>query len=251
METKAISNIHIEQNTDGQLVVSSRQVAEHFEKEHRNILANIREIQGEASCAENLAQWFYLTEYKDGSGKRNPEYLMNRDGFSLLVMSFTGKKALEWKIKYIEAFNAMEKALKQQSPSYLLEDPIERAKRWIEEQQEKKLALAALEESKPKVATYDALVSNEGYVGLREMAKMLGYPVNKMGAYVCEIGMCYKQGSIYYPYAQFNNNGMCVGKWHKAKWTSKGGMKTVWSLEGVEYVRKSLERIGFYNKSNK
>lgn len=249
MEPKAISNIHIEQNTDGQLVVSSRQVAEHFEKQHKHVLSTVESLKAENSALRNM---FCEHSYKvNGNNKTYPEYLMNRDGFMLLAMGFTGKKALEWKIKYIEAFNAMEKALKQQSPSYLLEDPIERAKRWIEEQQEKKLALAALEESKPKVETYDALVSNEGYVGLREMAKMLGYPVNKMGAYVCEIGMCYKQGSIYYPYAQFNNNGMCVGKWHKAKWTSKGGMKTVWSLEGVEYVRKSLERIGFYNKSNK
>ena len=248
METKAISNIHIEQNTDGQLVVSSRQVAEHFEKRHADVLAGIENIKTENSAVTPM---FCETTYTAGTGKAYKEYLMNRDGFMLLAMGFTGKKALEWKIKYIQAFNAMEKALKQQSPSYLLEDPIERAKRWIEEQQEKKLALAALEESKPKVETYDALVSNEGYVGLREMAKMLGYPVNKMGAYVCEIGMCYRQGRIYYPYAQFNNSGMCVGKWHKAKWTSKGGMKTVWSLEGVEYVRKSLERIGFYNKSNK
>ena len=108
------------------------------------------------------------------------------------------------------------KALKQQSPSYLLEDPIERAKRWIEEQQAKQQALKALEEAKPKVETYDKLISNEGYVGLREMAKMLNYPVSK---------------------------------WHKAKWTSKGGMKTVWSLAGVEYVRQSLERIGYYNKT--
>ena len=141
------------------------------------------------------------------------------------------------------------KALKQQSPSYLLEDPIERAKRWIEEQQAKQQAIKALEAAKPKVETYDKLISNEGYVGLREMAKMLGYPVNKMGAYVCEIGMCYKRGNTYYPYAEFNNNGMCFGKWHKAKWTSKGGMKTVWSLAGVEYVRQSLERIGYYNKT--
>ena len=81
------------------------------------------------------------------------------------------------------------------------------------------------------------------------MAKMLNYPVSKMGAYILEIGMCYKRGNTYYPYAECNNNGMCVGKRHKAKWTSKGGMKTVWSLAGVEYVRKSLERIGYYNKT--
>lgn len=132
---------------------------------------------------------FCETTYIAGTGKAYKEYLMNRDGFALLAMSFTGKKALKWKIKYIEAFNAMEKTLKQQSPSYLLEDPIERAKRWIEEQQAKQQAIKALEEAKPKVETYDKLISNEGYVGLREMAKMLNYPVNKMGAYILEIGM--------------------------------------------------------------
>ena len=81
------------------------------------------------------------------------------------------------------------------------------------------------------------------------MAKMLGYPLNKMGAFVCEIGMCYKENGIYYPYAKFSGNGMCVGKWHRAKWSSHGGMKTVFSLEGVEYVRKALKRIGW--KPNK
>lgn len=94
METKALSNINITQNTDGQLVVSSRQVAEHFDKHHKHVLDNIRELQSSMHSAEFSAQWFYITEYKDASGKANPEYLMNRDGFTLLAMSFTGKKAM-------------------------------------------------------------------------------------------------------------------------------------------------------------
>lgn len=40
-------------------------------------------------------------------------YIMNRDGFSLLAMGFTGKKALEWKLKYINAFNEMERQLRE------------------------------------------------------------------------------------------------------------------------------------------
>lgn len=113
METKALSNINITQNTDGQLVVSSRQVAEHFEKEHKNVLNNIREI----FAAEKSAAKFFIESAYENRGKQYPEYLMNRDGFTLLAMSFTGKKALEWKIKYIEAFNAMEKALKKTNSS--------------------------------------------------------------------------------------------------------------------------------------
>ena len=57
-------------------------------------------------------------------------FLMNRDGFSLLVMGFTGKKALEWKLKYIKAFNQMEEQIKSLlAPSYQIADPIERAKK--------------------------------------------------------------------------------------------------------------------------
>jgi Rha family phage regulatory protein len=96
------------QIVNNQIVVSSRQVAEHFEKEHRNVLASIKEIL----AAENSATKFFQESAFENRGKSYPEYLMNRDGFSLLVMGFTGKEALTWKLKYIQAFNEMEQKLK-------------------------------------------------------------------------------------------------------------------------------------------
>lgn len=48
-------------------------------------------------------------------------YLMNRDGFSLLVMGFTGKKALEWKLQYIKAFNQMEKFIREKETKTWIE----------------------------------------------------------------------------------------------------------------------------------
>ena len=102
-----------------QVVTSSRQVAEVFGKRHCDVLRGIQNL----TSTQNCVQWFYRSQYKDASGKMNLEYLMNRDGFSLLVMGFTGKKALEWKIKYIEAFNTMEKALKEKSAPALPENP--------------------------------------------------------------------------------------------------------------------------------
>lgn len=73
------------------------------------MLESIENMKAENSA---LLKMFYPSTYKvDGNRKSYPMYLMNRDGFSLLVMGFTGAKALEWKLKYIEAFNAMEKEL--------------------------------------------------------------------------------------------------------------------------------------------
>ena len=92
---------------DKQVVTSSRNVAEHFEKEHKHVLDSIRAIL----AAENSAAKFFHETTYENRGKQYPEYLTNRDGFALLVMGFTGKAALEWKMKYIDAFNAMEKSI--------------------------------------------------------------------------------------------------------------------------------------------
>lgn len=102
-------------NQNGQLVVTSRQIAEDFEKQHKDVLETIRTIINQMSTAENCALYFIPSKYKASNGKTNPEYLLTRDGFSLLVMGFTGSKALEWKMKYIEAFNKMEQELKPTS----------------------------------------------------------------------------------------------------------------------------------------
>ena len=95
--------------TNNQIVVSSKDLEEHFNKDHKNILRDIREILS----AQNRANEFFHEESYSYNGRRLPMYLMNRDGFSLLAMGFTGKKALQWKLKYIEAFNEMEETLKQ------------------------------------------------------------------------------------------------------------------------------------------
>lgn len=95
---------------DGQVLVGSRSVAEHFGKEHSKV---IRAIENKISTNPKLASLGILTSsYLDNKGEERKEYLLTRDGFSFIVMGFTGAKADEWKMKYIEAFNKMEEAIK-------------------------------------------------------------------------------------------------------------------------------------------
>lgn len=93
---------------EDEAVTTSLRIAEHFGKQHKNVMQSIENLVAENSAAKKM---FNKGTYTDGRGKKQPIYFMNRDGFSLLAMGFTGKKAIEWKIKYIEAFNAMEKVL--------------------------------------------------------------------------------------------------------------------------------------------
>lgn len=92
-------------------VVSSRWVAAKFEKEHKHVLDSIRNLlKPESGLSRRFTEpSFRLSEYKDSTGRKLPEYLLTRDGFAMLAMGFTGKKALQFKEAYVHRFNEMEK----------------------------------------------------------------------------------------------------------------------------------------------
>ena len=100
-----------------QVITTSLLVAETFEKEHRNVLKSIRKLMSATNVA--VAQMFDETTYVNEQGKEQPMFFMNRDGFTLLAMGFSGEKALEFKVKYINAFNKMETELKSQQTKQL------------------------------------------------------------------------------------------------------------------------------------
>lgn len=91
-----------------QVVCDSLQVAEKFGKRHKHVLDSIYKLMAENSA---VLKMFFGGKYKGKNGATYPMMYITRDGFSLLVMGFTGTKALEWKLKYIEAFNKMESML--------------------------------------------------------------------------------------------------------------------------------------------
>ena len=94
---------------DRQAVTDSLKVAESFDKKHKHVLETARNLAAENSATKKM---FVESTYVN-RGKEYPMIYMNRDGFTLLAMGFTGKKALDFKLKYIQAFNKMEKRIRQ------------------------------------------------------------------------------------------------------------------------------------------
>ncbi|MBC1459323.1 Rha family transcriptional regulator [Listeria newyorkensis] len=94
-----------------QAVTSSLQVAETFEKRHDNVLRDIESLKKDVL---NFEEMFYDSTEPDAYGRDRKVIYMNRDGFTLLAMGFNGKKAMQFKLKYIEEFNKMDKHIKQQ-----------------------------------------------------------------------------------------------------------------------------------------
>ncbi len=94
-----------------QVVVSSVQLAERFDKRHCDVLRLTNALLRSFNSGR-LSKHFFKSNYTDNKGERRPMYLMDRDGFSLLVMSFKGEKALKWKLDFIDAFNDMEQEIR-------------------------------------------------------------------------------------------------------------------------------------------
>lgn len=96
---------------DRQAVTSSLNVAENFDKKHQHVLRDIDALEKDVS---NFGQMFVEGNEPDSYGRDRRVVYMNRDGFTILAMGFTGKKALQFKLMYIDAFNQMEEHIKQQ-----------------------------------------------------------------------------------------------------------------------------------------
>jgi Rha family phage regulatory protein len=100
---------------DSKVVTTSRNVAEAFDKEHKNVLRDIANLDCSANFTQlNFEPSMYISELANNVKKENPEYLITRDGFTFLAMGYTGKRAAEFKEAYIYEFNQMEERLRNQ-----------------------------------------------------------------------------------------------------------------------------------------
>lgn len=156
---------------NNQVVVNSRDVAEHFGKRRDHVLRDIEELI--RKDPPKIGEMFHRVETPDSYGRMQKSYYMNRDGFSLLVMGFTGKEAIEWKLKYIEAFNEMEKKLKNPLALPNFSNPAEAARAWADQFEKRKQAEQLIEAQKPKVIFAEAVSASHSSILIGDLAKIL------------------------------------------------------------------------------
>lgn len=227
-------------------VVSSRQITESFEKTHNHVLRDIDALKKDVS---NFGQMFFETVEADSYGRNQRSYLMTRDGFTLLAMGFTGKKALEWKIKYIEAFNEMEKQLsqpKQLSKTELLSQALLIAHEELEDS--KKQVTALTEQNSyliPRADYYDALCDQNLLTNFRDTAKELHIKEKDFINWLIDHGYIYRKGSKLRPYANKKNTRLFEVKDFKATSANYAGQQTFITVEGKNLFRRELAELGF------
>lgn len=230
-----------EQN--GKVLVCSLDISEKFNKRHDSVLRDIDNIIKSDSTIL-WSEMFIEDNYTNSRGKQYRCYQITRDGFSLLAMGFTGKEALEWKLKYINAFNTMEEKLK--SGDLLSEEEKLKLQLFSKDPMEvvsahnKLIELATrplantIAQQQPKVEYHDEVLRKDGLITTTVVAKDLGFnSATKLNQVMNANRIIYKNKSgVWCPYANYEwliSDGYADYQSYKEekaklclKWTEKG-----------------------------
>ena len=194
------TEILMREDSNGRAVISSRDIASVFEKRHDNIIRAIEQLPNDEFYQLNFELSKYTKDLHDGSGTHSyKEYLITRDGFSLLAMGFTGEKAYKWKIAFIDAFNQMEQALKSQSQYSLPKTYKEALVDLIAQVEANEKLQQKIEQDKPKVAFAEAVTNSNHCITITELSRYLqanGINIgrNKLYEYLRDNGYLIKGG---------------------------------------------------------
>ena len=158
---------------NNQVVTNSKKVAEKFKKRHDHVMRDIENFKD----LPNFGEMFCETDLPDSYGRPQRAYIINKKGFQLLAMGFTGAKAIRWKLEYIDTFEAMEKALREQArakaqpkqltPEEQVIQGLIAANKLLEEKNRQ------IEEMKPKAMFADAVSSSHSSILIRDLAKLI------------------------------------------------------------------------------
>lgn len=200
-------------NMNGSRYLDSRDVAKMIGKRHTDLLRDIAGYISDIDQNANLRSDLFFIEasYTAGTGKNYKRYLLTKQGCEFVANKLTGKKGNQFTATYVDLFNRMQ--VQRALDSYMIEDPVERAKRWIEEE-EKRLALAdELEQAKPAIEFYNDFASLQGAISIKKFSGVL-------------ISKGLWNGSPNDLYADFRNRGFTL--------TAPGQ----WNNPSTEYIRK-------------
>ncbi|RBT41223.1 hypothetical protein EA82_02320 [Enterococcus hirae] len=250
---------------NNQVVTTSLHVAEAFDKYHKHV---IEAIEAKIQSVENSAYYknmFAEGEYKDSRGRKQRLYYMNRDGFAFIAFGFTGKKADDFKLKYIQAFNEMENRLRQrqiQQPannfpkSYaealrVIANLTERIKKSDDEYIQLSIMYSELKREKEEQAIKQEikkhLEEHKQTYSLQEIISPYGFKGVKGANLVNQI----LEHENLLRKKQLANGKY---KWCLNGWAKNRGFKVYvngfpkWTEKGKEYIENKLEELGYTRK---
>lgn len=229
-------------------VTDSLMVAETFGKNHKDVLRDIRNLD----CSEEFGQRnFAHTPYvHEQNGQEYHKYLITQDGFSFLVMGYTGKEAARFKETYINEFNRMRDELNK--PQFTFpQTKVEALEAYLQEM--KKNEMLTLENAykddqiakqAPKVALYDVAMNASNNKAIGTVAKMLGYGPYKLFAFLREVKVLRHNND---PYQTYIDRGYFELRIYPVPHTNgeiENKNQTMVTPKGIDFIHKLLVENG-------
>lgn len=240
MEEMMTVNVRVEND---QLITDSRNVAAVFGKQHGHILRDIQNIQKDVS---NFGEMFFESTMPDSYGRQQRVYLMNRDGFTLLAMGFTGKDAMQWKLKYIDAFNRLEKAWN--SPEAVMARALQYAnnKLMAVTQQNKELSERVTQQQEhisllePKADYYDGVLESKNTIDVTTIAKDYGLSAQVMNRILHKLGIIFKSSGTWHMYQTYVDQGYGDTKTGSTRY-GNSYVHLYWTQAGRKFIYDKLK----------
>ena len=284
IETAPIANISdFVQIKDEEVYTTSRIVAEKFGKEHFHVIRDIEElIKTMVQPIENINRsnfglvkngYFISDSYVDAKGETRKQYLITEEGTMLLIMGFTGEKALSVKLKFISEFKRMKEYIRT-----LEANPIERIlanstnqletaraiTQMLEIEAKKQEVLIAqnkqltttinfkdqqLAEAEPKVQYCDIVLNCKDVVPITYIAKDYGKTAMWLNQFLKDKGIQYKSGDIWLLYQKYAELGLTKSK--TTTFEDKNGnkhtkMHTYWTQKGRLFIYDLLKQDNIF-----
>ena len=175
-------------------------------------------------------------------GQNKVDYIITIDMAKELCMVENNEQGRKYRRYFIEC----EKKLKQlQTPSYIIEDKIARAERWIEEERQRQALCEKVQELQPKADYCDNVLASDELLTISQIAKEFGMTGRKLNNLLNELGIQYKQGKIWVLYAKYANEGYTKYVTHLV---SEFGSSTYtkWTQKGRKFIYKILAENDIY-----
>ena len=255
---QALQKIKIENNSELGAVVSSRVIAQELGKEHGKVIRSLESIISEKPhLASHIIASTYRVNVKQNRSYK--EYLLTKKGFNLYMFNIQGHN--DFKEAYIDKFEEMERQLSQPVASYMIDDPVKRAEKWIEEQKEKERLLEQnsiqqqqIGELKPKADYVDEILKSPGTMTITQIAADYGLSAQKLNKLLHQARLQRRVGKQWVLYTEHMNKGYT--KSHtieivrsdgrpdtqpQTRWTQKGRLKIHEIMTDFGYEAEVME----------
>lgn len=236
-----LQEIQIENNSELGAVVSSRVVANELEREHKNVKRDLEQIL----IGSNLSALIIPSEYKDSRGRKQKEYLLTKDGFTLYMFNIQGHN--DFKMAYISKFNEMENTIQNRLPgtykealTQLLQTVEEKEKLELENNMNKQ----KIAEYEPKASYLDTILNIKSLVTVGQIAKDYGMSAQALNKLLHDLKVQYKQSGQWLLYSNIQDKGYTHSSTteieHKDGSTSVR-MNTKWTQKGRLFIYELLK----------